>query len=85
MPTKTVDGYQIDFTAEALPGTDQWGAFVAIFAPSDNPMHMDEVYPKQRVVADVPCASEAEAQAQAEQAAAALLDQLRTPQKLPGD
>jgi hypothetical protein len=79
MPTKTIDGYQIDFTAEPLPGTDHWGAYVAIFAPSDNPMHLDEVYARQRVMADVPCTSEAEAQAQAEQAAIDILAHLRAP------
>lgn len=85
MPTKTVDGYQIEFTAEPLPGTDSWGAYVAIFVPSDNPMHLDEVYPKQRVTADVVCASETAAREQAEQAAAAILDQLRAPQKTVSD
>ncbi len=79
MPIKTVDGYQIEFTAELLPGTDNWGAYVAIFAPSANPMHLDEVYPRQRVMADAPCVSEAEACAQAEQAADAILAHLRAP------
>lgn len=85
MPIKTVDGYQIEFTAELLPGTDHWGAYVTIFAPSANPMHLDEVYPKQRVCADIPCASEAEAQEQAEQAATTILEQLRAPQKMASD
>lgn len=85
MPTKTIDGYEIEFTAEPLPGTDHWGAYVAILAPSANPMHMDEVYPKQRVMADLPCTCEADAQAHAEQAAETILEQLRAPQKSAGD
>ncbi|NGZ87345.1 hypothetical protein [Duganella aceris] len=78
MPTKTVDGYEIEYTAEPLEGCDQWGAYVAIFMPSDNPMHMNNVYPKQRVAADVALATEAAAEAEAEKSAVEILTQLRT-------
>ena len=53
MPVKIIDGYEVEFTAEPLEGCDSWGAYVSIFAPSDNPMHMTIVYPKQRVSADL--------------------------------
>lgn len=53
MPTKSVDGYEIEFTGELLEGTKQWGAYVSIFAPSANPMHMTHIYPKRRVSADM--------------------------------
>jgi|GEM_PF-349264 len=80
MPEKSVDGYEIEYTAEPLEGCDQWGAYVAIFIPSDNPMHMNNVYPKQRVAADLTLSSEAEAEAQAEKAGMEILEQLRAPQ-----
>ena len=79
MPNKRVDDYEIEFTGERLEGTGQWGAYVAIFMPSDNPMHMTNVYPKQRVAADVELASESEAEAEAERAGTAILAQLRAP------
>ncbi|NYE63414.1 hypothetical protein FHW58_004644 [Duganella sp. 1224] len=85
MPSKTVDGYQIEFSAEPLPGTDSWGAYVTIYAPSTNPLHLDEVYPRQRVMADVPCDTASAAQRQAEQAADTILAQLRAPAKPQGD
>ena len=43
MPIKTIDGYEIDYTGEPLEGCDDWGAYVAVFAPSDNPMHMNNL------------------------------------------
>ena len=77
MPIKTIDGYEIDYTAEPLEGCDDWGAYVAIFAPSDNPMHMNNLVPKKRVASDVALTSEAMAEEAAEKAAMEILGQLR--------
>ncbi|TFW17266.1 hypothetical protein [Duganella callida] len=77
MPTKFVDGYEIEFTGEPLPGCDQWGAYVAIFGVSDNPMHLTNLYPRQRVAADVILASEAAAEQAAERAGMRILEELR--------
>jgi hypothetical protein len=77
MPAKSIDGYEIEYTAEPLEGCDLWGAYVAIFMPSDNPMHMNNVYPKQRVAADLALPSEAQAEAEAEKAGAEILQKLR--------
>jgi len=78
MPIKTVDGYEIDYTTEPLEGCDDWGAYVAVFAPSDNPMHMNNIVPKKRVAADVSLTSEAMAEQEAEKAAMEILAQLRS-------
>jgi hypothetical protein len=78
MPAKTIDGYEVEFTAEPLEGCGLWGAYVSIYAPSDNPMHLNSIYPKQRVAADVALDSEAAAQTAAEQAAMDILQQLRS-------
>ena len=77
MPIKTIDGYEIDYTGERLEGCDDWGAYVAIFTPSDNPMHMNNIFPKKRVAADVALTSEAMAEQEAEKAAMEILGQLR--------
>jgi hypothetical protein len=79
MPTKYVDEYEIDYTGEPLEGTGLWGAYVAIYMPSDNPMHMNKVYPKQRVAADATLSSESAAEAEAEAAGMTILSQLRAP------
>ena len=76
MPIKTIDGYEVDYTAEPLEGCEDWGAYVAIFAPSDNPMHMNNIVPKKRVAADVSLTSEEMAEQEAEKAAMALLKEL---------
>jgi hypothetical protein len=78
MPIKTIDGYEIDYTAEPLEGCGDWGAYVAIFMPSDNPMHMNNIYPKRRVAADLTLSSEAQAEQEAGKAALAILEQLRS-------
>jgi hypothetical protein len=77
VPTKLIDDYEVEFTAEPLEGCDQWGAYVTIYAPSDNPMHMNNVYPKQRVSADAALPSQAAAEAEAASAALKILEQIR--------
>jgi hypothetical protein len=83
MPEKTVDGYEIEYTAEPLEGCDQWGAYVAISMPSDNPMHMTNVYPKQRVAADQTLSTEAAAEAEAEKAGMEVLRRLQGGGQIP--
>lgn len=78
MPSKTIDGYEVEFTGEALEGTTQWGAYVSIFAPSSNPMHMTHICPKRRVSADLVLLDQRAAEAEAERAAALILEELRS-------
>lgn len=49
MPTKYIDDYEVEFSAERLEGCKQWGAYVAVFAPSATPMHRLNVRRKHRV------------------------------------
>lgn len=79
MPTKQLDEFQIEYTGAPLAGTDSWGAYVAIFGPSDNPLHLNEIYPRQRVAADEDFSSAEQAEAGAEQAGQQILEQLRKP------
>jgi hypothetical protein len=78
MPIKNIDTYEVEFTGELLAGTEQWGAYVAIFAPSDNPMHLNNIYPKHRVSADLILVDQQAAEAEAERAAAVILDGMRS-------
>jgi hypothetical protein len=78
MPTKSVDGYEIEFTGELLEGTKQWGAYVSIFAPSANPMHMTHIYPKRRVSADLTLMDQRAAEAEAERAALKIIENLHS-------
>lgn len=77
MPSKIVDGYEVEFTGELLEGTGQWGAFVSIFAPSANPMHLTHIVPKRRVSADLKFSDQRAAEAEAERASSAILNELR--------
>ena len=78
MPTKNIDSYLVEFTGELLEGSEQWGAYISIFAPSDNPMHMKNIYPKQRVSADLALSDQQLAEAEAERAATIILNALRS-------
>lgn len=78
MPAKTIDGYEVEFTGELLEGTKQWGAYVAIYAPSRNPMHMTNICPKRRVSADLTLTDQRSAEAEAERAALKILEELRS-------
>lgn len=79
MPTKIIDGVEIEFTAELLLGCEFWGAYVAIFEASENPMHMKNIYPKQRVAADVDFPDEESAKLAAEKGGMEVLERLRQP------
>ncbi|WP_338767168.1 hypothetical protein [Massilia sp. METH4] len=77
MPAKMIDGYEVVFTGEELEGTGQWGAYVAIFAPSANPMHMTALRPKRRVSADLTLTDQQAAEAEAERVVMGMLAELR--------
>lgn len=69
MPTKYIDDYEIEFSAEPLEGCALWGAYVAVFAPSTTPMHRINVRHKRRVAVTERFADAASACAAAEAAA----------------
>ncbi|XLZ68904.1 hypothetical protein ABT364_20475 [Massilia sp. SR12] len=76
MPTQIIDGYEVEFTGELLEGSGQWGAYVSIFAPSANPMHLTHIVPKRRVSADQKFSDQHSAEAEAERMAAIILQEL---------
>lgn len=78
MATTSIDGYLIEFTGELLEGSEQWGAYVSISAPSDNPMHMKSIYPKRRVSGELSLPDHQAAEAEAERAAAVIFSELRS-------
>lgn len=78
MPIKNIDNYEVEFTGELLEGSEQWGAYVSIYAPSNNPMHMTNIYPKRRVSADLTLSDQQAAEAEAERAASTILKELRS-------
>lgn len=78
MATTSIDGYLIEFTGELLEGSEHWGAYVSISAPSENPMHMTSIYPKRRVSGELSLPDQQAAEAEAERAAAVILSELRS-------
>jgi hypothetical protein len=78
MPIKNIDNYEVEFTGELLEGSEQWGAYVSIYSPSNNPMHMTNIYPKRRVSADLTLLDQHAAEEEAERAASTILKELRS-------
>lgn len=78
MPTKIIDGYEVEYTGELLEGSGQWGAYVSIFAPSTNPMHLTHIVPKRRVSADQKFSDQHTAEVEAERMASLILQGLRS-------
>jgi hypothetical protein len=78
MPSKDMNGHEVEFSGELLAGTEQWGAYVSISIPSNNPMHLNNIYPKRRVSVDQVFPDQHAAEAEAERAASIILDELRS-------
>lgn len=76
MPSRTVEHYVLEFSGELLPEGERWGAFVAILGPSSNPMHMTPIVAKRRVATETTFSDQHAAEAEADQAATALLHTL---------
>lgn len=73
MPTETIGDYEIEYAGMPLPEGEGWGAYLTVYGPSHNPMHRNTIFPTQRVAVETVFASEQEAQAQAREAALAML------------
>ena len=76
MTIENIDSYVVEFTGELLEGSGQWGAYVSISAPSDNPMHMANIYPKRRVALDLVLNDQHAAEAEAHSAASVILKEI---------
>lgn len=78
MPTKYIDHFEIEFSAERLEGCKLWGAYVAVFAPSATPMHRLNVRRKHRVAAVQQFADAESACAAAEAAAQEIVASIKS-------
>lgn len=65
MPTETIGEYEIEYSGIQLPDGEDWGANLAIYGPSCNPMHRNDIFPSQRVAVDMVFHTEQEAEAEA--------------------
>lgn len=74
MPTEQIGDYTIEFTGVRLTDVDGWAAYMAVYGPSANPMHRNDIVPNQRVAVEQVFATEEEAAAEARKAALAMLE-----------
>lgn len=82
MSTTFIDSYEVEFSAEPLEGTRQWAAYLAVYGPSSNPMHRNNLVRKHRIAAEQQFLDKATAYAAAEAAVPDLVASLKgTPRK----
>jgi hypothetical protein len=74
MPTEQIGEYEIEYSGVRLADVDGWAAHVSIYGPSPNPMHRNSIVPDQRVAVEQVFGTEQEAQAEARNAALAMLE-----------
>jgi hypothetical protein len=74
VPTEQIGQYEIEYTGVRLTDVEGWAAYMAIYGPSTNPMHRNDIVPNQRVAVEQVFASEEEAEAEARKAALAMLE-----------
>lgn len=65
MASEQIGEYEIEYSGMQLPDSEDWAAYLTIYGPSSNPMHMNNIFPHQRVSIDVVFSTEAEAEAEA--------------------
>jgi hypothetical protein len=77
MKTELIGDYEIEYAGVQLPDVDDWAAYLTIYGPSSNPMHMNTVVPHQRVSIDSVFPTEQEAEAEARKQALSMIGQDR--------
>jgi len=50
MSNSQINGYEIECSGELLDASGTWAAYLALFLPSSNQMHMNNIFPRQRVL-----------------------------------
>jgi hypothetical protein len=73
MATEQIGEYEIEYSGIQLPDSEEWGACLAIYGPSTNPMHRNDIFPSQRVSVDAVFPNEKEAEMEARKVALSML------------
>lgn len=79
MPLEIIEEYEIEYEGVLLPDHHGWGAFVTVYGPSHNPMHLRTIYPRHHVSFDIVFPNEQSAQAEARRVAMEMLQHHQNP------
>lgn len=77
MPIEIVDEYEIEYEGDLLPEKNGWGAYVTVYGPSHNPMHLEMLYPRHHVSIETIFSTKQLAEAEAHRAGLELLQHHR--------
>ena len=75
MTIEQIGDYEIEYSGVQIPESEGWAAYLAILGPSANPMHLDPVFPNQRVCIDMLFPTEQDAEAEARKLAMSMIEQ----------
>lgn len=73
MPSEHIGEYEIEYSGVRLPVGEDWAAYVAVYGPSPNPMHRNNIFPAQRVSVEFVFPSEEAAEAEARKVAVSMV------------
>lgn len=73
MKSEQIGEYEIEYSGVQLPDSEDWGAYLTISGPSSNPMHMNTIFPHQRVCIDTVFPTEQAAEAEARKLAMSMI------------
>lgn len=74
MSSMIINNYEMEYSGEIIEGTKEWAAYLALFLPSPNPMHMNNIFPRQRVAVDSTFPDESSAKDEAYKVALAMIN-----------
>jgi hypothetical protein len=75
MKSEQIAEYEIEYSGVQLPDSEEWAAYLTIYGPSSNPMHMNNIFPHQRVCIDMVFPTEQAAEAEARKHAMSMIGQ----------
>jgi hypothetical protein len=82
MTSEQIGDYEIEYSGFQVPGSEDWAAYLTIYGPSTNPMHMNAVFPHQRVCIDSLFPTEQAAEAEARKIAMSMIDEVHRQKSL---
>jgi hypothetical protein len=73
MTTEQIGDYEIEYSGVQVPDSEDWAAYLTVYGPSSNPMHMNAIFPHQRVSIDSLFPTEQAAEAEARKVAMSMI------------
>lgn len=74
MRSEKIGEYEVEYAGVQITDSEDWAAYAAIYGPSKNPMHRNNIFVYQRVSVEHVFATEEEAAAEALKVATSMIE-----------